>query len=116
MRLSRAEPAAVGSFVSYRKEQAVEREDVFDFAPASQTLFAIGCIGLVLMLAAIGAGIYLLSALFLRGPARREELKKAMGYCQSCGYNLYGNVSGICPECGTPTLHDAESSRDETAK
>jgi hypothetical protein len=22
--------------------------------------------------------------------------------CSSCGYNLTGNVSGICPECGTP--------------
>ncbi len=21
--------------------------------------------------------------------------------CQACGYNLTGNVSGICPECGT---------------
>lgn len=25
------------------------------------------------------------------------------GHCQSCGYNLTGNVSGYCPECGTPT-------------
>jgi len=22
--------------------------------------------------------------------------------CQQCGYDLTGNVSGICPECGTP--------------
>lgn len=22
--------------------------------------------------------------------------------CRSCGYNLTGNVSGICPECGAP--------------
>lgn len=22
--------------------------------------------------------------------------------CTNCGYNLTGNVSGICPECGTP--------------
>ncbi len=22
--------------------------------------------------------------------------------CTTCGYNLTGNVSGICPECGTP--------------
>ncbi len=25
------------------------------------------------------------------------------GLCVTCGYNLVGNVSGICPECGTPT-------------
>lgn len=24
------------------------------------------------------------------------------GCCQHCGYNLTGNVSGRCPECGTP--------------
>ena len=23
------------------------------------------------------------------------------GHCQTCGYNLTGNVSGRCPECGT---------------
>ena len=23
------------------------------------------------------------------------------GHCQRCGYNLTGNVSGVCPECGT---------------
>jgi predicted amidophosphoribosyltransferase len=22
------------------------------------------------------------------------------GHCQNCGYNLTGNVSGRCPECG----------------
>jgi hypothetical protein len=25
------------------------------------------------------------------------------GHCQNCGYNLTGNVSGICPECGKTT-------------
>ena len=24
------------------------------------------------------------------------------GCCRECGYNLTGNVSGVCPECGTP--------------
>lgn len=23
------------------------------------------------------------------------------GHCRECGYNLTGNESGICPECGT---------------
>ena len=28
--------------------------------------------------------------------------KKAPGFCHRCNYNLTGNTSGICPECGTP--------------
>ncbi|MCH7840212.1 MAG: hypothetical protein IID38_08260 [Planctomycetes bacterium] len=24
------------------------------------------------------------------------------GHCSQCSYNLTGNVSGVCPECGTP--------------
>ena len=24
------------------------------------------------------------------------------GPCSGCGYDLYGNVSGVCPECGQP--------------
>ncbi|UCC29747.1 MAG: hypothetical protein JSU86_16270 [Phycisphaerales bacterium] len=27
--------------------------------------------------------------------------RSAHGLCRRCGYNLTGNVSGICPECGT---------------
>jgi hypothetical protein len=37
---------------------------------------------------------------------RIEELYKSIasknGRCQSCGCDLTGNVSGICPEFGTP--------------
>ena len=25
------------------------------------------------------------------------------GHCQVCGYDLTGNVSGVCPECGAKT-------------
>lgn len=28
--------------------------------------------------------------------------KPAENVCRACGYNLTGNVSGRCPECGTP--------------
>ncbi|MCK4659079.1 MAG: hypothetical protein KAV82_06110 [Phycisphaerae bacterium] len=30
------------------------------------------------------------------------ERRRRPGFCWRCGYNLTGNVSGICPECGTP--------------
>ena len=31
---------------------------------------------------------------------RRERKRPRPGHCRSCGYNLTGNVSGVCPECG----------------
>jgi hypothetical protein len=33
----------------------------------------------------------------------RDLRRYPEGHCQKCGYDLTGNVSGICPECGTPT-------------
>jgi hypothetical protein len=32
---------------------------------------------------------------------RRERRRPRYGHCQACGYNLTGNVTGRCPECGT---------------
>ena len=39
-------------------------------------------------------------ALLIRGPIRRHRRGKR-GLCLKCGYNLTGNMSGVCPECGT---------------
>lgn len=55
-----------------------------------------------------GVGISLLAGLvatypataLIRGPVRRWR-RRRRGLCVRCGYNLTGNVSGICPECGT---------------
>jgi len=32
----------------------------------------------------------------------RARLRAARGRCTKCGYDLTGNVSGRCPECGEP--------------
>ena len=34
---------------------------------------------------------------------RWERRIRLRGHCKSCGYNLTGNISGVCPECGTGT-------------
>jgi hypothetical protein len=46
-----------------------------------------------------------LAALILPGMwlATRRAGARRTGFCSSCGYNLTGNTSGICPECGRPT-------------
>jgi hypothetical protein len=40
----------------------------------------------------------------LAGPTaylwRTDRRRIPAGHCQTCGYNLTGNVSGRCPECG----------------
>jgi hypothetical protein len=41
----------------------------------------------------------------------RKRIRQKIGHCLSCGYNLTGNVSGVCPECGTPI-----SNKDTTVK
>ncbi|MBU0718254.1 MAG: hypothetical protein KJ749_08405 [Planctomycetes bacterium] len=44
-------------------------------------------------------GVYPVTA-FVVGPLRRRRRRKR-GLCVNCGYNLTGNVSGVCSECGT---------------
>ena len=45
---------------------------------------------------------------FIRGPLRLWR-RRRRGLCLECGYNLEGNVSGVCPECGR-TMRCAKSS------
>jgi hypothetical protein len=33
-------------------------------------------------------------------PHELRTERRAKGLCLGCGYDLWGNVSGVCPECG----------------
>jgi len=37
---------------------------------------------------------------YTRGYLRYRRM--GVGLCENCRYNLTGNTSGVCPECGTP--------------
>lgn len=69
-------------------------------------VFAIVAPGLL----GLAAGIHTFRASIQWANVRSFRLTKepdyrpfAVGHCQKCGYDLTGNVSGLCPECGTPT-------------
>jgi len=59
---------------------------------------------LIFMLYLIGAGLaFWLTRRDIRRRLRTQLTKKGIPICIPCGYNLTGNESGTCPECGTPT-------------
>jgi hypothetical protein len=47
----------------------------------------------------VGAPAAVLAWLVGRGWRRREARRRA-GRCERCAYDLTGNVSRVCPECG----------------
>jgi hypothetical protein len=48
---------------------------------------------------ACAAATLVLPVLFVRASIRSKR-RRDIG-CSTCGYDLTGNVSGVCPECGT---------------
>lgn len=62
---------------------------------------------------------WLLAAAFFVLPfhwlVSRHWQSLSIGRCDVCGYNLKGNVSGVCPECGTPVA-DLRGGRVTTEK
>jgi hypothetical protein len=51
----------------------------------SQLMILFGCLPVASMLMLIHA----------------YQVRHRRGHCRNCGYNLTGNTSGVCPECGT---------------
>ncbi len=49
-------------------------------------------------------GVCALPAIVLWIVWRRSCRRYRAGHCRRCGYDLTGNVSGVCPECGVATL------------
>jgi len=64
-----------------------------------RVVWAIGDVAVFQIPAWFVAGFFaVLPIAWLR--ARRHW--RPVGHCRSCSYNLTGNTSGVCPECGNP--------------
>lgn len=52
----------------------------------------------------VGVPLWLpfLAAALPTGVLWHRDRRPPPGHCQACGYNLTGNTSGVCPECGEP--------------
>ena len=53
----------------------------------------------VMPCALLAIGVVALLAWWI--PYRRRQIRREDGRCPQCGYDLTGNVSGVCPACGT---------------
>lgn len=72
--------------------------------PRTQTsVAAIVFVAVLLLLLCVALPLLLVKALvrFMRPCIRAELRELGINLCTKCGYNLTGNVSGRCPECGT---------------
>jgi len=54
--------------------------------------------------------LFLLGAILITGSATLVlRFWREPGRCRRCGYDLTGNVSGVCPECGVEVARNARS-------
>ena len=45
---------------------------------------------------------------------RSRRVRSRPGHCPTCEYDLTGNESGVCPECGTPVAKKTDDKRIST--
>src|SRR5579862_2394424 len=70
----------------------------------------------VLIVAAVIGGVAAVVWIIIRAAADglRADLdalhqSRMTNRCRNCSYDLTGNVSGVCPECGTPVPQNTEA-------
>jgi len=58
------------------------------------------------LLTAFGIPLVVLAELWILDRVGFLPSGRRPGLCEKCDYDLTGNESGICPECGTPIAHE----------
>lgn len=86
-------PGAVSSYGAYWRENRIGRPN----PPANVRMT-----GFRMPVHAV-VGLLLIYPVLTVGRQRwRMHRRPGEGMCEQCGYNLHGNRTGICPECGDP--------------
>ena len=85
---------------------------IADFVPVDDSalwyavLISVTVVGFVFLIA---IGLYLFFIFIVDGNEFRKWRLVKLGQCRVCRYNLTGNASGICPECGTAIPEDVRT-------
>ena len=75
-------------------------ERYFVWRPNRSTIGMLGTVVYIPLWILLLAAAFPTAMLFSFGPLRRRY-RRRRALCVHCGYNLRGNVSGVCPECGS---------------
>lgn len=59
--------------------------------------------GVVFGMVVVASGVLALVVAVVSYRVARRSRRVVDGFCFECGYDLTGNTSGRCPECGRPT-------------
>ncbi|UCF32274.1 MAG: hypothetical protein JSV78_08045 [Phycisphaerales bacterium] len=97
------------------------RPDMFGYGPSGKSFYywkprlstmpqLTAIIGFPLWAPLLIFGTYPLIALIF-SPYWRRRLRRERGLCLHCGYDLTGNVTNVCPECGTQIEDRATSTK-----
>ncbi len=69
-------------------------------------------VAFVVLVALIAAGLACHVCLTIYARLAWKEVPDDGSQCASCAYDLTGNASGVCPECGTPVAQQAKDGKD----
>ena len=92
--------ASAGSFLLWLATLTLWATALYQESSPSPVRYGIILVTTVVSIAAGAILPFLWLGTHLAEADRRHRL--AQGRCSACNYNLQGNTSGVCPECGVP--------------
>ena len=108
---SESDTSGVTGWITFRNSLVVNAPYDFDLPPAGEQWYRrVGTLMLNMWLLLALAGTIPLAWVASRRALRHH--RQAHHQCPQCGYDLRGNVSGACPECGRHA-QNAVQSRDQ---
>ena len=97
-RFTHAPPNQISHYEVYWQRSNRARNRALD--PAMPTIRMSGVRFQILVVVAVLLAYPIIAVVAGRRLSRRRRMRASRGLCETCGYDLTGNESGVCPECG----------------